>query len=89
MIIGLRGIEIKTILEIVSKECMSSNFLLNFKNKTIDITSYLELFDEKNAYDNRDTLMLKRILQRDLIGDKNKSSVIEILLDKFSRQEIF
>ena len=75
MIIGLRGIEIKSILEIVAEECMSSNFLLTFKSQTINITSYLELFDEKNAHDNRDTLMLRRILQRDLIGDKNKRSV--------------
>ena len=83
MIIGLRGIEIKSILEIVAEECMSSNFLLTFKSQKINITSYLELFDEKNSHDNRDTLMLRRILQRDLIGDKNKKSVIDILLDKF------
>ena len=56
MIIGLRGLEIKTILEIVSRECISSNFLLKLKSKTISISSYLELFDEKNAYDNRNSL---------------------------------
>ena len=88
MIIGLRY-EIKKILEIVAEECISSNFLLTLKSQKINITSYLELFDEKDAYDNRDTLMLKRILQRDLIGDKNKSSVIEILLDKFLDKKSF
>lgn len=83
MIIGLRGLEIKSILEIVAEECMSSNYLLTFKNQTINISSYFDLFDEKNEHDNRDTLMFRRILQRDLIGEKNKRSVIDKLLDKF------
>ena len=83
MIIGKRGIEIKQILEIISNICLSSNLLLSLNNKKIDIKTYLEKFDDKHKYDDRNTLMVKRILQKDLIGDKNRKMLIDILFKKF------
>ena len=83
MIIGLRGIEIKTILKILTEVCMSSNFSLNLNNQRMSIKSYLDKFDIQDEYDERETLMLKRILQRDLMGDDNRRLVIDILIEKF------
>lgn len=83
IIIGLRRIEIKTILKTIYEVCLSSKFLLTLNNQKIKIDSYFKQFDYKDEYDDRDTLMLKRILQRDLIGDDNRKTVINILIDKF------
>ena len=62
---------------------MSSNFSLNLNKQKMNINSYLNKFDFEDEYDDRDTLMLKRILQRDLIGDDNRRLVTDILIDKF------
>ena len=83
MLIGTRGIEIKEILQKITQLCLSKNYQLILNNKKIDINSYLESFDNKNNYDDRDTQMLKRILQKDLVGENNRKIIIDILLKKF------
>lgn len=83
ILIGKRGTKISEILQIISELCSSFNYQLSFKNKKIDIKSYLENFDYQNNYDDRNTLMLKRILQKDLIGENNRKRIIDILLNNF------
>tara|TARA_B100000886_G_scaffold340543_1_gene311045 strand:+ start:4661 stop:5641 length:981 start_codon:yes stop_codon:yes gene_type:complete len=83
MLIGKRGIEIKEILDLIYELCTIFKYKLSLNNQKIDIKSYLENFNTTNNYDNRNTLILKRILQKDLIGEKNRKRIINILLEKF------
>ena len=83
MLIGKKGIDIKKLLQILYELCSSSNYKLSLNNKKIDINSYLENFDIQDNYDDRNTLIFKRILQRDLIGANNRKIIIDILLKKF------
>ncbi len=83
MIIGVRGLKIKKILKVISEICLSSNFLLTLNKQKVDINTYLENFKIVDNYDDRNTLMIKRILQKDIIGDDNRKFIIDILIKKF------
>ena len=83
ILIGERGLEVKKILQEIRKICISKNFHLTLNKKEVIMNDYLEEFNLKNNHDDKNTLMLKRILQRDLIGEKNKKYMIKKLIKKF------
>ena len=83
ILIGKRGLEVKTILEEIEKICLSHNFYLILNKKELNFQNYIEEFNLKNNHDDKNTLMLRRILQKDLIGEKNKKYTIKKLLKKF------
>ena len=83
ILLGKRGINVLQILKIIKEICINSNFLLNYQNQKVNISTYLEDFNLTELYDDRDTLMIKRILQKDLIGEQNRRLVIDILFKKF------
>ena len=83
MLVGKRGLEINKILEKLSIICLENNYLIDLKGEKVDINTYIEKFDLYENYDDKKTQILKKVLQRDLIGDKNRVDVIDILIKKF------
>ena len=87
ILIGTRGIKVINILEEIKEICLSSKLILSLNNKKVNIKTYLEKFKIKkefsNILDDKVTLMVKRILQKDLLGDNNRKIIIEKLFKKF------
>ena len=87
ILIGMRGVEVSKLLKEIEKICINSCFLLRNNNQEVNIQTYLEDFNLKILYDDRETLMFKRILQKDLIGEQNRKLIIDILLKKYTGKE--
>ena len=83
ILIGKRGLKVSKILEKITEICLSLNYFLNLNNQKLNILTYKEKFNTINNYDDRNTQMLKRILQRDLIGGENRKLIIDILIKEF------
>ncbi len=83
MLLGKRGIDIKNIINLLSNICLENNFLLNLNGNKVDIKTYINKFNLDKNYDDKDTQIVKKILQRDLIGEENRNHVINILLEFF------
>ena len=87
ILIGTRGIRIEELLNEVSRICQEEDFKLIFKGDKYRFEAYLDKFVNDARFDDRDTLIFKRILQRDLIGDSNRQYIIDKLFKKFIGKE--
>ena len=83
MLIGQKGLEVKKLLLEIENICLSKKFFLELNGKKLTIKEYFENFQNTHKYDRRHNQMLKKILQRDLIGEINRKYIINILLKKY------
>ena len=83
MLIGKRGLSIKKILEKIKDICLSEKFFLILREKKVSIQNYFENFSSNHKYDRRENQMLKHILQKDLINEKNRIYILDILIKEF------
>ena len=87
ILLGKRGISTKILLDEISN--MASKFNLKFLKdlNQVSFETYLNRTKISNRFDDLNTHIIKRILQRDLIGEDNRSFIIEYLLLKFYEKD--
>ena len=88
ILIGSREYSIDTILSEVFNICREKNFFFNGNGNRISLQKYIESFKIDSRFDDKNILLLKRLLQRDLIDVENRRFVIDKLIKKFVNQNI-
>ena len=88
ILIGSREYSINTILSEVFNICIEKNFFFNSNGNKISLQRYIESFKIDSRFDDKNVLILKRLLQRDLIGFENRRFVIDKLIKKFINKKI-
>ena len=89
ILIGSREHSITTILNEVFNICREKKFLFNSNGNIIKLQKYIESFKIDSRFDDKNVLLLKRLLQRDLIDVENRKFVIDKLINKFINKNIF
>ena len=87
ILLGKRGINSTLLLNEIS--IMSNEYNLKFLKDSNEVTfeTYLSRSKISNRFDDLNTHLFKRILQRDLIGEKKRRFIIENLLLKFYEKD--
>lgn len=83
ILIGQKSVTVERLLMEIKSICLSKNFFLKFNGKKLTVIDYFESFQNTHKYDSRINQMIKKILQRDLIGEINRKSIIDILFKKY------
>ncbi len=86
ILIGTRYISVINLLENIKDICIDQKFTFIQNNQKVSIEEYIEKFTFESRFDKRENLILKRILQRDLVGEKNRKFLINHLLEKFLKK---
>ena len=87
-LIGQRSISVNQILENISVQAKEKKLSINsFQGSPISIEDYLKQ-DARSRYDDPSTIFVKRLLQRDIIGDSIRRDVIHECLRTFSNLTI-
>jgi peptidoglycan/xylan/chitin deacetylase (PgdA/CDA1 family) len=80
LIIGTPGIDLHNVISLIREMCMETGALLKLNHKVMDIDLYLERFDETSRFDSRETLLVKRMLQRDIADDSRRRSICHTII---------
>ena len=88
ILIGSREYSINTILSEVFNICREHKFSFNSYGNIKCLQKYIESFKTDSRFDDKNVLLLKRLLQRDLIGVENRRFVIDKLINKFINKNI-
>ena len=82
-LIGLREIEHDLILDYIINYLKKNNLKILIGNKFIEINEYLKI-DFGSRYDNQTVIVIKRLLQRDIVGSNQRKVLINSVLENFS-----
>ena len=84
-LIGERSISVDQLLKNIVSQVKDKDLRINsWKGLSISIDDYLQQDASEDRYDDASTLFVKRLLQRDIIGDSNRRDVIYECLNSLS-----
>ena len=87
ILLGSRDTKKKFILEKIIILCNELSIRLNLGNRTVTIKQYIEGFKEKCKRDDITTLLIKKILQRDIIDEKKRKEICINLFESLIKAE--
>lgn len=85
MLVGARGVDIEGVLSVIVSEIKRQNLsILSFDGNPISLDGYLAQHIA-SSYDDRETILVKRLLQRDIVDLNSRKGLILHCLDLFFR----